>query len=167
VIPASWEVAGSAQLAAAWEREPEITRQRFEQFMHGATLYVEGEIKERTPHAFGTLRESFSSQVTSAADNVIGVVGSPLNYAVPVELGTKPHFPPVAAIQEWVEQKMALRGPEARSVAYLIARKIAVRGTKGAFMVQHAFEAAKPELERQAQATLQAIVDELAKAGRL
>jgi hypothetical protein len=33
---------------------------------------------------------------------VIGVVGSPLAYALPVEIGTRPHFPPVAAILDWV-----------------------------------------------------------------
>jgi hypothetical protein len=83
--------------------------------MHGATMYLEGEVKERTPAAHGTLKQSISSEVHELGDAVIGVVGSPLAYAVPVELGTRPHFPPVDAIEDWVNVKLGMAGPEARA----------------------------------------------------
>lgn len=163
MLAASYELIGPAQLEQAWALAPEIAQRDLHIFIEGATIYVEAEIKERTPAGHGTLKQSFTSEVTVLADNVIGVVGSPMSYAIPVELGTRPHFPPVAAIEDWVRVKFGLSGPEARNVAFLIARKIAKHGTKGAFMVQNAFEAAKPELERHAQAALEAIVRQMSE----
>ena len=166
MIATSWEVAGGEQLVAAWGQAPAMVQEKLEAFMHAATIYVESEIRERTPTSgHGTLRQSWTSEVTSLSDNVIGVVGTPLSYAIPVELGTKPHFPPVDAIEDWVQVKFGLSGPEARSVAFAVARKIAKKGTKGAFMVKNAFEASKPELERQAQLAIAAIAEQLAAGG--
>jgi hypothetical protein len=43
--------------------------------------------------------------ISSESDNITGKFGSPLNYAACVENGTRPHFPPVSAIIEWVHKK--------------------------------------------------------------
>jgi hypothetical protein len=65
---------------------------------------------------------------------------------VPVELGTRPHFPPVDALMDWVKVKLGISSPtEARRVAFLVARKIAARGTQGAFMFRDAFNAGRTE----------------------
>lgn len=55
-----------------------------------------------------------------------------------VEYDTRPHFPPVKKILEWVRVKPVLPRPDARGklptqqqLAYLIARKIAREGTEG------------------------------------
>lgn len=159
------ELTGADALLAAWEHAPDIVRDELTKLMNGATEYLEGEIKERTPAAHGTLRASFGSEVQNLADGVLGIVGSPLAYAIPVELGTKPHFPPVDAIEDWVNVKLGITGPDAKRVAYAVARKIAARGTKGAFMVENAFHAAQPELERQGKLTLDAIGARLSEVG--
>lgn len=156
-------LSGGDELLAAWERAPQIAQAEMERFMHAATQFLEGEVKERTPGAHGTLKQSIGSEVRSLADAVIGVVGTPLSYALPVEIGTRPHFPPVAAIQDWVRVKLGLDGPEGRSAAFAIARKIAKRGTKGAFMFRDALEASRAELERQLQLAVEAIKAQLAK----
>lgn len=161
MIAASYDLAQVDELAAAWAAAPQIAQRELHVFMEGATTYVQAEIQERTPGAHGTLKASWGSEVHVLADTVLGVVGTPLAYAIPVELGTRPHFPPVAAIEDWVKVKFGVAGPEARSIAFAVARKIAKHGTKGAFMVQNAFEASKPELERQARITLQAIADQM------
>ena len=55
---------------------------------------------------------------------------------MPVELGTKPHFPPIEPLIDWVKARLGISTEkEARGVAFLIARKIAVRGTAA----QHPF----------------------------
>lgn len=156
-------LAGGDELVAAWEAAPEIASAQLEVFMHAATQFLEGEVKERTPGAHGTLKQSVSSEVSNLSDAVIGVVGSPLSYALPVEIGTRPHFPPVAAIEDWVKVKLGLGGPEAHGVAFAIARKIAKQGTKGAFMFRNALEASRAELERQLQLTVEAIKAQLLK----
>ena len=65
---------------------------------------------------------------------------SPAIYGESVEAGTKPHFPPVAPIRHWVERKLGITGKEAGSVAFLIARAISKRGTKGAGMFEKSFD---------------------------
>jgi hypothetical protein len=46
------------------------------------------------------------------------------------ETGRKPgKWPPRNVIQSWVEQKLGKTGPEARSLAFLIARKIGTEGS--------------------------------------
>jgi hypothetical protein len=60
-----------------------------------------------------------------------------------LEEGTKPHFPPVSAIQKWVEIKPVLprpmsngKLPTSKQLAFLIARKISVEGTEGSHDLQ-------------------------------
>ena len=54
-----------------------------------------------------------------------------------VEEGTKPHWPPPKAILKWVQIKPVIprpyngRIPSEKSLAFLISRKIASKGTKG------------------------------------
>lgn len=55
-----------------------------------------------------------------------------------LENGTKPHFPPISAILEWIKVKPVLPSqtyngklPTEKQLAFLIARKISEVGTKG------------------------------------
>ena len=88
-----------------------------------------------------------------------GVWGTPAKYAESVEFGTRPHWPPQDPILYWVQHKLGITGPEAVAVAFLIARKISRKGTKGAHMFDDAFkenearvrkmlEGIPPEMER-------------------
>jgi hypothetical protein len=68
-------------------------------------------------------------------------------YAGPVELGTRPHFPPSGALLLWVQKKHPeLDEKRAKSLAFLIARAISRRGTKG----QHMFDQAIDQLKLEA-----------------
>jgi len=106
-----------------------------------ALLLLERAVKEKTPEGAGPihLRDSFFSQVNWTGDQVRGIFGTPLAHGEPVEYGTRPHFPPIAPLQHWVERKLGLEGKEARSVAFAIALKIAKEGTEGAEMVDEGF----------------------------
>lgn len=60
-----------------------------------------------------------------------------------VENDTKPHFPPINAILEWVKVKPVLPSktydgklPTQKQLAFLIARKIDEKGTKGSHDLQ-------------------------------
>lgn len=146
---------GGERLEQAFARAPGIVREELHRFVLGATQHLEAEVKDRTPQgAHGLLAQSINSEVGNLADGVLGVVGSPLPYAIPVELGTKPHFPPVQALKDWVRFKLGKTGTEVRRVAYLVARKIAKRGTKGHFMFLDAFQDSEPELHRQFENTV-------------
>lgn len=71
-----------------------------------------------------------------------------------LERGTKPHWPPVSAIRQWVRVKPVLPRPDALGrkptedqLAYLIGRKIAREGTEGTWDLSDAVKAANREFE--------------------
>jgi hypothetical protein len=131
-----------ARLGQQIARAPEVVREELRGFVETTLAHLQGEVQERTPTTQGTLRKSITSQVTELQGlGVEGRVGSPLGYATAVELGTKPHMPPVAPLELWAQAKLGVRGKEARQAAWAIARKIARVGTEGAFMFRDTFEA--------------------------
>ena len=109
--------------------------------MTEALLLLQREVKSKTPVGAGPihLRDTIFHKVNMGGTNITGILSSPLEYGAPVEYGTKPHFPPVGPLQHWVETKLGISGKEAKSVAYLIARAISRRGTKGAEMFGKGF----------------------------
>lgn len=142
------DLQGFAEVEAALRAAPGIVHRELRRFVGEATSLLQREVMERTPTASGTLRASITSREQVLGDNVLGVVGTSLNYAVPVELGTRPHFPPVVAIEDWVRQKLDVPKKDVRSVALRIARKIAARGTEGAHMFEEAFKANREQVLR-------------------
>lgn len=64
-----------------------------------------------------------------------------------IEYGTKPHFPPVNKILEWIQIKPVIPSPDQngkiptpQSLAFLIARKISKVGTQGSNDLQDAID---------------------------
>lgn len=136
-------------LARAFEASPAIFSEEVSAAVYEAELLTLREIKENTPVGVGGgggLKGSFFAKEPSvSADGVLGVVATPMSYAVPVELGSKPHFPPLDPLVDWVNAKLGIGGPAAKSVAYAIALKIASKGTDGAFMVKKGLEQSQPQ----------------------
>ncbi len=141
-------VAGIAGIAEAFARAPEIAAEELVAATWSASLLTERELKEAAPvGATNTFRTSIGAQrpVVLGA-SVLGEVGTPVAHAVPVELGTKPHHPPVEPLIDWVEAKLGLRDAEAERAAKAIAFAIAKRGTKGAFVFRDTFAAVEPQV---------------------
>lgn len=138
------------KLQAQMAKAPEIVREELLAAVTEADLLLLRGVQERTPTATGLLRSSEHNVETVVEPfGVEGLVGSPLNYAQPVDLGTRPHFPPVAALMDWVKLKLGITDEkEARSVAFLVARKISKEGTKGAEMFGQAFAAMEPQVRQ-------------------
>ena len=64
-----------------------------------------------------------------------------------LEYGTKPHFPPVEKIAEWIRIKPVLPRPNAKGklptqkqLAFMIARSISVKGTKPTHTLQQTID---------------------------
>lgn len=109
--------------------------------MTEATLLVQREWQENLPRVSGLTAGSITSDVASTPAGVLGVVGSSQPAARFVELGTRPHMPPVEALEPWVRAVLGVREPrEVRSVAYLVARKIARKGTPAQYPMRRAVE---------------------------
>lgn len=121
------------EYATYLKQAPQIVMEEIATSLQEALLLLEREIKDRLPTGVtGLLRGSITHKLIAQArgQEIAGKVFSPLNYAAPVELGTKPHFPPLAPLRDWVEKKLGVSKSQSRSVAFLIARKIAAKGTK-------------------------------------
>lgn len=153
-------------LAAAWKQAPEIVAEELTRSILESELLLEREVKEGTPTATGVLRESIGARPPQRlADSVIGVVGTSISYAIPVELGTKPHFPPATALADWARIKLGVSADEAQRVGFLIARAISRRGTKPAAMFQRAFQQQRGQVEAILRRGVEAIARRLAAVG--
>jgi len=106
--------------------------------MRDATLMVQRDAKINAPVDTGRLRASITPGVRMAGDVVIGVVGSNVKYAPYMEFGTRPHWPPLAAVEVWARRH--------GMSAYLVARSIAMKGTKARRYLQRAFESNKDKM---------------------
>lgn len=110
---------------------------------------LEANIVRRTPVNAGILRNSISQRIDGTPLNLNGEVFTALPYGLPVEHGRKAgKMPPVNAIRVWAIRKLGLSDSEADSTAFLIARAIGRRGTKGAFMFRDGFAESKPIIIR-------------------
>ena len=164
----SIEVGTLERLAAAFRRAPEIAQAEISRFMAAATAHLQGEVQQRTPTHHGTLRASIIGRVRPlpVGLGVEGVVGTSLAYAIPVELGTAPHMPPVAPLEDWARSKLGLTGREARSAAWGIARKIARQVTEPVAMFGDSFDANRAQLATGFERAVQRILARIAEAGR-
>ncbi|WP_238121964.1 MULTISPECIES: HK97 gp10 family phage protein [unclassified Xanthobacter] len=112
-------------------------------------MLLEREVRERTPTSgAGTLRDSIGAlPVVLAADKVSGAVGTSLAYVLPVELGARPHRPPVEPLADWVRRKLSKTGKEARATAFAIAAKIAKEGTPAHHMFAQGLAATQGQIQ--------------------
>ena len=97
--------------------------------------YREG-LKEGDHIATGNLYRSVNTEVTLNGQSFIVEFRMP-DYGEYLEQGTKPHFPPVRSIEDWIRAKRIAprrddqgRLPTEKQLAFLIARKISEDGTE-------------------------------------
>ena len=94
--------------------------------------------------AFGTLADGVTGEVYTENRKQVGRVflRPPADrYGLFVELGTRPHRPPLYALYPWVQVKFGLTDlREIRRAAWGVATLIEQRGTAGHFMFQRALE---------------------------
>lgn len=137
-------------IEAAYSRAPKMVSEELRAAVTEADLLVYRELSERVPVGAGGaagLKGSLFHQEEVNGAIAHGLVATPLAYAVPVELGTKPHFPPIEPLIDWVKAKLGISTEkEARGAAFAIARKIAIRGTKGRFPFRDTFNAVEGQV---------------------
>jgi HK97 gp10 family phage protein len=107
--------------------------------MSKAVTIVETSAKRYAPVDRGQLRASITSTVGTTSNSLVGVVGSNVRHAPYQETGTRPFWPPLAPLIEWVHRKFHLSGSDAFGAARGIQRKIARTGIKGKQYLQKAF----------------------------
>lgn len=112
------------------------------------------------------LVQSYREQLSADGKNASGTLSNTASYLVNyngtllkisllledywkyVENDTKPHFPPIDKIRQWIKVKPILptarkgKLPTEKQLAYLIARKISKVGTKGSHSLQSTLDKA-------------------------
>jgi len=123
--------------------------------MGKAVLIVTREAKRGVPVNTGRLRASITPEVRPQARRIVGIVGTNVAYAAPVEYGSRPHWVPIGPLIRWVHLKKlagtysirtkrrlgaaAQRVTEDRQVAHMIQWAIARRGTRAQPFMEPAF----------------------------
>lgn len=154
-----------AELAALWQRAPDIGRIEMLATMRDADALIQGEVMRELPAGAGDaagLRGSVFREEQVLADTVLGLVATDRPYGPFVELGTQPHMPPIQPLIDWVRAKTGERGEEAKSAAYAIAHSIRVRGTKPKPVWRETYVRLQGEIRRKIDAGVARIVRRLA-----
>jgi hypothetical protein len=127
-------------LKALTAKYPEASQNAQVSRVTEALLLLEAAVKTQTPVGAGPihLRDTIFQKVTYGQP-VVGILGTPCVYGEPVEMGSGPHFPPIAPIQFWVEKKLGLEGKKAKSVAYAIATIMSRSSRLGVKMFEKGF----------------------------
>lgn len=153
-------------LQQAFARFPDLARDELRRFMAWASIFLQGEVIDRTPAAEGALRDSVHPFIEEVPGGMHGGAGTALAYAIPVELGTKPHMPPIGPLEQWVRTKLGKGGKDATRIARAIQWKISHYGTPGAGMFHRALAANRGELARQFALSMIRLRDRLAEASQ-
>jgi HK97 gp10 family phage protein len=118
----TFKVKGAERLSAAL-RDPALVEGPIRDFLEASGSVVERSAKTKAPVDTGRLKNS----IISTVQGLRAVVVAGVKYAPFVEFGTRPHWPPLSAMQPWARRHGF---PAGRAGAFLVARAIAQRGTK-------------------------------------
>lgn len=136
----------------------ELTSNTFVRGMQKATLFVLRDARLAAPVDTGRLKNSIVSKIDIVKEGynqrVVGIVGTNVKYAPAMELGTKPHFPPISALQVWARRHGAN--------AYLVARAISIRGLKARAFLKGAFDKNKTKIHAALNDTVKGIISKKA-----
>lgn len=120
-----------------------------EEIVQAASDYLD----EHRINVDGDIKKSLYQEVERVKDALKLTVGAGVAHAVYVHEGTKPHWPPVAPIREWVRKKLGIADrAQIRRVAFLVARKIARSGTRPKPFLDVPFQAALKGLQPRIEA---------------
>lgn len=112
-------------------RAPQIAAEEIDAAMVYGVNELRNEIVPRVPVNQGLLRQGVQVDLAGTPVERAGRVFDAVAYAPAVEAGSVPHFPPPGPLQLWVRRKLGISDEkDVRSVAFLIGRAIARRGTK-------------------------------------
>ena len=118
----------SARAQQAFERAPRVMNKHLGLALDRAAEEVAREARQAAPKAFSTLAQSIRAERDG---ELARIVAPGVNYARPVEEGTKPgKMPPREALLPWLKQKTGATGRELRNRSFLLARYIQRHGTK-------------------------------------
>lgn len=134
------EVEGLSELVRDIKKAGGDAKPLVQAALANSTQEVTQQVRQRAPHAFGTLQRSVLPEVRYP----IGEVAVNEPYGKNVEEGTGPHTPPHAAIERWARKKGLPNG-----VSWAIVNTIKKRGTKAQPFFKPGWEASQGFISEQ------------------
>lgn len=121
-MPVTLRLEGAEPLARALARSPEVVAAESLRAMTASLLLVEGDARRNVRHDTRRLMNSITHRVRGQGTRLVGEVGPSVRYGLYVERGTRPHWPPLAALVGWARRHGVS--------PYAVQRGIARRGTR-------------------------------------
>lgn len=157
---------GFERLSAAMQKAPEVVQRELGDWATEQASMIRRGVTERTPRKTGLLAGSIAATPPIIELGQLGVTaivgapaifqGTPISYAVPVELGTKPH---VIAAKDGGSLRFCIGG------VWVMVKSVNHPGTEGAHMFQDTLDASKDELQQSMNATVERILAQVFGAG--
>lgn len=141
------------QLADVWKQAPELTQRELLRAVTEADLLVQGELQQTLPMGAGGrhgagLVGGVHHEESLVAEGVLGMVSESQPYGEYVEVGTKPHKPPIQPLMDWIEAVIGLRDKDAKSMAFAIRNTIGKRGTHAQRTWQNTYNKLLPKIQQ-------------------
>ena len=129
-------VTGDKELAR--KMSARLYAQPVSRFFRSAGQVIKSRAQDNAPRFDGNLVNSIQVETDQRSPMRFVRVGTNAEYAAPVEKGSRPHFPPLAAITPWAE---------AHGIPpFALALSIARRGTKAHPFLEPALDESKPDI---------------------
>jgi len=152
------KIEGLDKLVKALARFPQVSVKHINTGIKKSMYEIDREAKQLSPVDTGRLRSSFQVKLT----NLRGEIGPTVNYAADVHEGRSPgSWPPYGigtSLELWARRKGI--------PAFLVARKIATKGTKGVPFLRDGVEAAVPAIEHHIRVAFGNVMDEITKMAK-
>lgn len=141
---------GLEQLASNFRRLSTAARAEGEKALKTGGMLIVAEAQKnlrKQPNSNNTGALSNSGKVRKTGE-LSYEAGFEMNYAEYVEYGRRPgRMPPVKMLAEWAKKKLRVPDKDKMSVGFLIARKIAMHGTKAKNFFSEATETVMSKIE--------------------
>lgn len=126
------KIEGLERVERTFREGPEVVSDEIGKGMKRSVKRVGTSVQKYTPVDRNRLRGSITDAVERSGAKTTGIVGTKVDYAPHVEFGTRPHWPPLAALEVWARRH--------GTTAFLVARAIARRGTAAREMFKRGLE---------------------------
>jgi len=151
------KINGLDEIKAMAKKYPEASLKHINWAIRRSIISIQGDSIRNAPKDTGRLAGSMRANF----GDWWGSLTADTEYAVPVHEGSVAHFPPVSALENWVRRKFGVSGRQARNLAFIIARKISISGTKGRPYMRNAVEQNENKIDADFNTALENIVKSL------
>jgi len=149
------ELIGEKELRKAFERQEDLVVRRGKAAVEAGCFLILNDAKINSSVVSSDLRKSLASKVNVSVKGIEGEVGTNKEYAPCVEYGTRPHMPPVKAL----ETAANVYGIDAWALAMTIKKK----GTKAHPYLRPAFDENKERAYNEIKTVLNQLIKDFRK----